>query len=357
MTTRLRRSNTGGPGYTRRRRGRGWEYRDAAGERITDVEVIARINALVIPPAWQHVWIAPYANGHIQAIGVDAAGRKQYQYHLDWSTRRHTQKFERVVGFGAALPRARLRVAEHLAQSGFSKERVLATAFRLLDSGHFRIGGEVYAETNGSFGLATLRREHVRRERRELVFDYTAKSGLHRVERIGDPQLLDVVSTLLRRRGDVDIPELLAYREGKAWHRISGADINGYLKEVTRQSVSAKDFRTWHGTTMAAVALTQVPVELKSRTAMARAERQAVVAVSQQLGNTPTVCRASYIDPRVIDAFERNQRITPAVERAMRTLHADLPDITDEKAVGTTLTMLASSAPVERAVLKLLTSR
>lgn len=355
--TRLRRSNTSGPGFTRRRRGRGWEYRDPAGNRITDVEVISRINALGIPPAWQHVWISPYANGHIQAIGVDAAGRKQYQYHLDWSTRRHTQKFERVVGFGAALPRARMRVAEHLGEQGYSKDRVLATAFRLLDRGHFRIGGEVYAETNGSFGLATIRREHVRRERRELVFDYTAKSGLHRVERIGDAQLLDAVSGLLRRRGDIDVPELLAYRAGRSWHHITGSDINAYLKEVTGQNISAKDFRTWHGTTMAAVALTQVPSDLPSKTAVARAERQAVVAVSQQLGNTPTVCRASYIDPRVIDAFERNQRITPAVERAMRSLRAELPTITDEKAVGTTLTMLASSPPVERAVLKLLTSK
>ncbi len=354
---RLRRSHPDGPGLTRRRRGRGWEYREPTGLRVTDAEVVARINALVIPPAWQRVWICPYANGHIQATGFDAAGRKQYLYHQEWSTRRHTLKFERVVGFGAALPRARMLVGENLTQQGFSKERVLAVAFRLLDRGHFRIGGEVYAETNGSFGLATLRREHVRREKRELVFDYTAKSGLHRVERIGDPQLLDAVSGLLRRRGDIDVPELLAYRTAGGWRHITGSDINGYLKDVTGQNISAKDFRTWHGTTMAAVALTRAPTELRSRTAMARAERQAVVAVSQQLGNTPTVCRASYIDPRVIDAFERNQRITPAVDRAMRSMRAVLPDGTDEEAAGTALTLVASSPPVERAVLKLLTSR
>jgi DNA topoisomerase-1 len=353
---RLRRSRPDSPGFTRRRRGRGWDYRDFDGTQITDPETLDRIKALVIPPAWQHVWISPWPNGHIQATGIDAAGRKQYLYHLDWSTRRHTQKFERVVGFGAALPRARKVVASHLEDRDFSKERVLATAFRLLDRGHFRIGGEVYAETNGSFGLATIRREQVRREKRELVFDYTAKSGLHRVERIADPQLLEIVGGLLRRRGDIEIPELLAYRVGRTWHRITSAEINRYLKEVTRQNISAKDFRTWHGTTMAAVALTQVPQELKSRAAVARAERQAVVAVSEQLGNTPAVCRASYIDPRVIDAFERNQRITTAVNSAMRSLGAALPKAVDEQTLGTVLTMVAATPQVERAVLRLLKS-
>jgi DNA topoisomerase IB len=338
---------------TRRRRGRGWEYRDADGARITDAETIDRIDGLVIPPAWQQVWIAPWPNGHIQAVGTDAAGRRQYLYHTEWSTRRHAQKFERVVGFGAALPRARLQVAEHLAEPGFSKERVLATAFRLLDRGHFRIGGEVYAETNGSFGLATLRREHVRRERHALVFDYTAKSGLHRVERISDPELLSVVGGLLRRRGEMDVEELLAYRNRTGWHHVTGADINAYLKEITGETVSAKDFRTWHGTTMAAVALSFAPAELKSRTALAKAERQAVVAVAEQLGNTPTVSKGSYIDPRVLDAFERNQRITPAVTRAMRSLGADLPDVDGP---GSALTVVASTPVVERAVLKLLRS-
>src|ERR1700712_262109 len=228
---RLRRSHPDSAGLTRRRRGRGWEYGDADGARITDADIVDRISSLVIPPAWQRVWISPWPNGHIQATGFDVAGRKQYLYHADWSTRRHSQKFERVVGFGAALPNARLLVSEHLAEDGFPKERVLATAFRLLDRGHFRIGGEIYAETNGSFGLATLRRDHVRRHKRELVFEYTAKSGLHRVERIADPELLGVVGGLLRRRGEVE--ELLAYRDKAGWHRITGVDINEYLREVT----------------------------------------------------------------------------------------------------------------------------
>jgi len=353
---RLRRSRPDGPGLTRRRRGRGWDYRESQGSQVTDSETLDRIKSLAIPPAWQQVWISSWSNGHIQATGFDAAGRKQYLYHVDWSTRRHTQKFERVVAFGASLPRARKTVEGHLAEASFSKDRVLATAFRLLDRGHFRIGGEVYAETNGSFGLATLRREHVRREKRELVFDYTAKSGLHRVERIGDPELLEIVGGLRRRRGDIEIPELLAYRIDRSWHRLTGAEINQYLKEVTRQNISAKDFRTWHGTTMAAVALSRLPLDLRSKTAVARAERQAVVAVSEQLGNTPTVCRASYIDPRVIDAFERNQRITSAVHSGIRSLGNALPKVVDEQTAGAALTMVAATPQVERGVLKLLRS-
>jgi len=353
---RLRRSHPDRPGLTRRRRGRGWEYRYSDGRRVVEPVLLDRINALVIPPAWQQVWISPWPNGHIQATGMDSAGRKQYLYHAEWSTRRHTQKFERVVDFGAALPRARKVVAAQLGDRDFTRNRVLATAFRLLDRGHFRIGGEIYAETNGSFGLATLRREHVRRERRELVFDYTAKSGLHRVERIGDTELLEAVGGLLRRRGDIEIPELLAYRVDRSWHRLTTSDINAYLKEVTRQNISAKDFRTWHGTTMAAVALSSAPLELKSQAAFARAERQAVVAVSEQLGNTPTVCRASYIDPRIIDAFERNHRIGKAVDAAKRSLGDRLPEVTDERSAGTALTMLAAAPAVERAVLELLRS-
>ena len=349
---RLRRSHPDEPGLQRRRRGRGWQYLDVGGVRITDVTTVARIEGLVIPPAWQSVWISAAPNGHIQAVGTDIAGRRQYLYHPDWSARRHTRKFQRVELFGAALPNARRQVADQLTDSAYTRDRALATAFRLLDRGHFRIGGEVYAEANGSFGLATLRREHVRREKDELVFDYTAKSGLHRVERIADPDLLSAIGGRLRHRGEV--AELLAYRDGRTWRRITGADINRYLKDVTGEDISAKDFRTWHGTTMAAVALTQAPAELRSATAVARAERQAVVAVAAQLGNTPAVCRGSYIAPRVLTAFEQGDRITNAVDRALKVLRSDLPAVTDENTAGAALTMIAAAPTVERAVLKLL---
>ena len=188
---RLRRTNPGQPGYTRRRRGRGWQYLDAAGRTLPDADTIARISHLAIPPAWTQVWICPYPNGHLQAVGTDAAGRRQYLYHKDWSSNRHRRKFDRVVDFGARLPRSRRIVSADLGLPGMPRAKALATAFRLLDRGHFRIGGEVYAEQNGSFGLATLRKEHVRREGTTLVFDYTAKSGVHRIERITDPALLE----------------------------------------------------------------------------------------------------------------------------------------------------------------------
>ncbi|RIJ69991.1 DNA topoisomerase IB [Nakamurella silvestris] len=346
---RLRRSTPAKPGITRRRAGKGWTYLDPDGSRVTAAEK-ARIDALVIPPAWREVWICPWPNGHLQAIGTDAAGRRQYQYHDDWQAQRHHEKYRRVVTFGSRLPKARERVDTDLSGADLSRERVLATAFRLLDVGHFRIGGEVYAETNGSFGLATIRRDQVRREKSDLVFDYTAKSGLHRIERIHDEILLEVVAPLRARRGGP--AELLAYREGRSWHRITGEDINTYLKEVTGLEVSAKDFRTWHGTVLAAVALAQEfaghdPEKVWSQRAKAKAVRQAVVAVSDQLGNTPAVCRTSYINPAVVDAFEEGATITSAVLRAERLLPADAPD---------PLHMLSLQPTVERAVLKLLRS-
>ncbi len=354
---RLRRTSPTQPGYTRRRRGRGWQYVDSAGKAVTDAETIGRITDLVIPPAWKDVWICPYPNGHLQAVGTDAAGRRQYLYHQDWSSGRHRKKFERVVGFGNRLPQARRRVSLALAEDGMPREKALAAAFRLLDRGHFRIGGEVYAETNGSFGLSTLRKEHVRREGGRLVFDYTAKSGLHRIEKINDPDLLRTITAMkLRRSGP---QELLAYDDHGTWRHLSGADINAYLKEVIAPGISAKDFRTWHGTVLAAVALAQLFLERApdrkwSRTASTRAVRQAVKAVSQRLGNTPAVCRASYIDPRVVEAFEHDRTVSVAVTRAMKKLADLLPEVVDEESAGEMLTLVAAAPTVERAVLELL---
>jgi DNA topoisomerase-1 len=359
MPARLRRSHPDRPGYTRRRRGRGWQYLDTDGAVIADAGVRRRIDDLVIPPAWQQVWISPFANGHIQAIGTDTAGRRQYLYHPEWALRRHQRKFERVLQFGAALPPGRRQVTEHLALSGMSQERALATAFRLLDRGHFRIGGEVYTETNGSYGLSTLLRSHVRRERGVLIFDYIAKSGLHRVEKIDDPELLDSIETMRRRRGGDD--RLLAYRVGRDWRHLGSSDINSYLKEVLREDVSAKDFRTWHGTVLAAVALAQLSAahpaaKQWSETARRRAVSQAVKAVASRLGNTPAVCRGSYIDPRVVEAFESERTINTAVERAARSLAGVLPDPVDDESAEQVLSLIAATPTVERAVLKLLRS-
>jgi DNA topoisomerase IB len=205
---------------TRRRRGRGWVFLDAKGVVVTDTEVRDRIEHLAIPPAWRQVWITPFSNGHLQAVGTDDAGRRQYLYHPDWQANRNRLKHERVLQLGAALPAARARAADALTTPSLTRDRALATAFRLLDCGHFRIGGEVYAETNGSFGLSTLRRDHVHRQDGALLFQYVAKSGVEHIERIADPVLVENVGAMLRRRGG-DVDELLVYRDGRTWRRVT----------------------------------------------------------------------------------------------------------------------------------------
>jgi DNA topoisomerase I len=301
---RLKRANCSGPGIHRRRRGKGFEYIDEDGLRLTDEETLARIRDLVIPPAWGDVWICPYPNGHIQATGVDARGRKQYRYHDKWRERRDQQKFEEMIDFALALPRMRKRVDEDLASDGMTRERVLACAVRLLDRGFFRVGGEDYAVENESYGLATIHKKHVQLlDDYRLRFDYPAKSGQRRVQSVIDPEVYEVVAALKRRRGGS--PELLAYRDGRRWRDLKSADINAYVKEVTGGDFSAKDFRTWNATVLAAVALAvSGPAAQVSQRARKRAIKRAVDEVAHYLGNTPAVARASYVDPRVFDRFE-----------------------------------------------------
>lgn len=285
---------------------------DSNGERLDAVDV-SRCKALVIPPAWETVWICPYENGHIQAVGTDDAGRRQYLYHPVWRAKRDTAKHDRVLTVAARLPRARERVVEHLAQEGQSRERVLATAFRLLDLGFFRIGGESYAEANGSYGLATILKEHVTTEGDTVVFEYVAKSGKERLVAVADEKVRETVTALKRRRGGGD--ELLAYRDGRRWVDVTSADINEYVKEVVGGEVSAKDFRTWHATVLAAVALAVSTHAATSPSARKRAVNRALQEVAEYLCNTPTVARASYVDPRVIDLFEDGVTIEHALRR------------------------------------------
>jgi DNA topoisomerase IB len=295
------------------RRGRGFSYQLADGTKVVDPAVLQRISDLVIPPAWQDVWICLNPRGHIQALGTDAAGRRQYRYHDEWRTQRDAEKHERVLTFAKRLPKARQRVTEHLGQRGMTKQRVLAAAFRLLDLGFFRVGGESYAEENGTFGLATMRRDHVTVTGALVVFDYTAKSGKHRVQAIVDESVRKVVVALLKR--DDESEELLAYKDRTGWHDVSSVDINAYLREVLGAEVSAKDFRTWHATVLTAVGLavsTQAPT---SESARKRAVNRVVREVSEYLGNTPAVCRSSYIDPRVIDLYDDGITIATSLER------------------------------------------
>ena len=311
---RLRRVDCSGAGITRRRRGRGFEYVDQNGNRIEDSAVLARIDALAIPPAWQDVWICPHPMGHIQATGVDARGRKQYRYHDKWRERRDARKFDEMIEFARALPAMRARVTEDLAEKGMTRERVLACAVRLLDRGFFRVGGEDYAVENESYGLATIHKRHVKLLRSGmLVFDYPAKSGQRRIQSIVDPEVYGIVAELKRRRGGS--PELLAYREGRRWRDLKSADINAYIKDVTGGDFSAKDFRTWNATVLAAMALAvSGEVAQGSKAARTRAITRAVKEVAGYLGNTPAVARASYIDPRVFDRFEGGLTIGGVIE-------------------------------------------
>ena len=297
--TRLRRSDCSGPGITRRRRGKGFEYLDENGERIEEAEVLERIRELGIPPAWKDVWICPYPFGHLQATGSDAAGRKQYLYHPQWRARRDAEKFTAMARFARALPGLRERVAADLRGEGLTRTRVQACAVRLLDIGFFRIGGEEYTD---SYGLATMRKEHVTLGRdREMIFDYPAKSGQRRVQAVVDPEAAEIVAALKRRRGGGD--ELLAYKERGRWRDLRSEDINAYIKDATGDDFSAKDFRTWSATVLAAVALSVAGQVAGTPSGRKRAITRAIKEVAHYLGNTPAVCRASYIDPRVFDAY------------------------------------------------------
>ena len=300
---RLRRADCSGPGIRRRRRGKGFEYLDDQGRRVTEPSVLERIRELAIPPAWEEVWICPYPMGHIQATGTDAAGRKQYRYHDKWRERRDAEKFEEMIYFARALPRLRKRVAKDIKRPGMPREKVLACAMRLLDRGFFRIGSENYAEENDTYGIATMRKDHVEIAGDQVTFDYEAKGGQRRVQSIGDPELAEIARTLKQRRGGGE--ELLAYKVGRRWADVKSADVNAYLKEATGGDFSAKDFRTWGATVMAAIALSVSGEAANgSKTARNRAKTRAIKEVARYLGNTPAVCRASYIDPRVFDRFD-----------------------------------------------------
>ncbi len=314
--TRLRRSRPSEPGFTRRRAGKGWSYRDDDGARISDAEVIERIRALAIPPAWTDVWICPWPHGHLQALGTDEAGRRQYLYHPAWRERRDRAKHERVLEVAAGLPAARAVADADAARGDMSREHVLGIAFRLLDRGLFRVGGEGYAADNGSYGLATILKDHARVTEEGVVFDYVAKSGKERHVVVSDPEAESAITTL-KRRNDED-PQLLAWREHGTpvvWHDITSDDINGYLQMVVQPNATAKDFRTWHGTVIAAQAFAHADDAANmSATARKRAVARVMREVAAQLGNTPAVARASYVDPRVIDLWEDGVTIAPVVE-------------------------------------------
>lgn len=301
---RLRRTSPDQPGWTRRRSGRGFVHLDEHGKPLP-AEDAARCKALVIPPAWQDVWISPYPNGHLQAVGVDDAGRRQYLYHPVWVERRSEEKHARVVRLGRRLPRLREEVLADLATDDLATRATCALAVRLIDLGCFRIGNDVYAEEYGSFGLTTLERQHVRRSGDVLVFEFVGKSGVEHHVEIDDPQAVEALDKRRRRR-----------RKDRRLLDINGSDVNEYLREASGLDVTAKDFRTWHGTVLAAAALAEAPGPEASKTARKRAVAGAMKEVSEFLGNTPALARSSYVDPRVVDAYQEGRTIRAAVRRA-----------------------------------------
>lgn len=341
---RLRRVSVDSPGLGRRRAGRGWVYLDVDGTRITDPEVIARCRALVIPPAWRDVWICPAPNGHIQAVGTDDAGRRQYLYHPAWREKRDAEKHARVLELAQRLPAARRQVSLDLARPGMPRPRALAVAFRLLDRGFFRVGGETYAEDNGSHGLATLRKDHVRIGKDGLLtFVYTAKSGQLRRLQLRDDDLVAPLTMLRRRRGGGE--ELLAYRDRAGWHDISSADINADIKDRVGSDASAKDFRTWHGTVLAALELAARGADAQTERALQRAEREAVAAVAGYLGNTPAVSRSSYIDSRLIELAHDGETVDPALARRVIKPEQVTPPDTRGKPERAVIDLLEEGAP------------
>jgi DNA topoisomerase IB len=307
---RLRRSDPHRAGISRVRSGKGFTYL-GVDRKPVDAETRARIKALVIPPAWTAVWISPFPNGHIQAVGIDAAGRRQYRYHDAWTKRRDGEKFTRMIDFATSLPALRAQVAADLRQGGLPKSRVLALGLRLLDVGMFRIGGEEYAAEHETYGLATLEKRHVRLHDGAAFFDYSAKGGKRRQIVISDPDVVDALAELKGRRGGGSC--LLAWRDGRRWVDVSSHDLNTYLKEHTSGGFTAKDFRTWEATLLAAVLCAEAPAT-NSVSGHQRSVAGVIREVATALGNTPAVCRKSYIDPRVLDGFSAGDTIAAVVK-------------------------------------------
>jgi DNA topoisomerase I len=319
---RLRTVSTRDPGWKRVRHGRGFRYLDVDGTPLGKAEV-ERVKALVIPPAWRDVWISPYPNAHLQAVGTDDAGRRQYLYHPVWRVKRDEAKFDRVIEMAARLPEVRRRLRADLDltdTTGVDRDGALAAAVRLVDLGCFRLGSDSYTEQNGSYGLTTLERRHVRRSNGACIFSFVGKSGVEHDIRLEDPQLCQVIQRLTQRRKPDE--RLLCAKEGRLWVPLQAGDINDYIRELFGLEVTAKDFRTWHATVHVAselgnAALGRTPDRKppRSKRARSRAVREAIVGASELLGNTPTVCRSSYVDPRVIDLYETDVTIAPTLEK------------------------------------------
>ncbi|MEE6176217.1 DNA topoisomerase IB [Mycobacterium sp. 050134] len=331
---RLRRSDLTKPGIARKRRGKGpgkdFAYYGPDGNLLSDPQALQRIKELVIPPAWKKVWISPHPNDHIQAVGTDAAGRRQYLYHTAWQQERAEEKFDRVLELSTRLPEWRAALAKDLSRKGLTRNRVLAVALRILDRGYFRAGGEQYAEEHESYGMATMLCEHVTVRRNAVGFDFPAKSGVRRCVEIEDTEVVRAVRALMRRPHRTE--RLLVCRTSSGWVDLRSDDLNARFKELVGEEYTVKDLRTWHGTVLAATAFADADPAVSQRVAK-RVESAVMKEVAAGLGNTPAVARASYVDPRVVTGYyEQGLTIAAAARRAERTRETDMAQETLEKA-------------------------
>ncbi|PWC27506.1 DNA topoisomerase I [Pseudoroseomonas aestuarii] len=316
------------PGLTRRRSGKGWSFRDARGAPVKDKAVIARLRALAVPPAWTEVWLCPHANGHIQATGRDAKGRKQYRYHPEWRAARDATKYRHILHFARILPALRARVEQDMAARGLGREKVLATVVHLLDTTLIRVGNEDYAQANGSYGLTTLRDQHVDVRGDAMRFAFRGKSGKEWKLSLRDRRVARVV------RACQDLPgqDLFQYRdEAGELQGIDSADVNEYLREATGEDITAKDFRTWAGTVLAAMALSEFAA-FDSQAAAKRNIRAAVERAAARLGNTPTICRQCYIHPEVLDGYLQGGLLVQVKREVDAELREDISALKPEEA-------------------------
>jgi DNA topoisomerase-1 len=330
------------PGIARRKRGAHFHYVDADGHAVKDADTLARIKSLVIPPAWVDVWICKQPLGHLQATGRDARGRKQYRYHPRWRAQRDESKYERMLSFGKALPAIRRAVDAALKLPGLPREKVLATIVYLLEATMMRIGNEEYARENKSFGLTTLRERHVRLDGGKVQFRFRGKSGVHHEVEVQDRRLANII----RRTLDLPGQELFQYVDDDgAPHTVGSADVNEYLQAIAGEDYTAKDFRTWSGTVLAAVAL----LEYEKFDSEAQAKKnivQAIESVAKKLGNTPTICRKCYVHPAVLESYLDGTMLKALRRRAQQQLQEDLHSLRpEEAAVLALLQQRLQSAP------------
>ncbi len=311
------------PGYTRKAKGDDFEYFDTQGKRITDEARQLRIRRLAIPPAYEDVWICPSANGHLQATGRDARRRKQYRYHEKWRETRDESKYDKMLIFGAALPKIRKRVDADLSRSGLPREKVLATIVSIMERTFIRVGNEEYAKQNSSYGLTTIRNRHVKVKGAKVSFKFRGKSGVDQAVEVADRRLARIVTKVQDLTGQ----ELFGYIDEEGNVRdVKSQDVNDYLREITGQEFTAKDFRTWAGTVLAAVALNAVGA-FENKTQAKKQVTTAIKAVAKILGNTPAVCRKCYVHPAVLETYLSGHMIEGLRKKTEQALADNLPDL------------------------------